>query len=82
MAYEVIARKYRPQTFSEVAGQDVIARTLTNAISANRLAHGFLFTGPSGVGKTTMARILPKGCVAAASMRPQLRHAAPVITAA
>lgn len=58
--YVVIARKYRPQTFSEVAGQDAIARTLTNAIRKRRVAHGFLFTGPSGVGKTTMARILAK----------------------
>lgn len=58
--YVVIARKYRPQTFAEVAGQDVISRTLANAIRKHRLAHGFLFTGPSGVGKTTMARILAK----------------------
>ncbi|MDA3962842.1 MAG: DNA polymerase III subunit gamma/tau [Planctomycetota bacterium] len=60
MDYLVIARKYRPQTFAEVAGQDVISRTLTNAIGKGRIAHGFLFTGPSGVGKTTMARILAK----------------------
>lgn len=60
MGYEVIARKYRPQTFSEVAGQDIIARTLTNAIKRARLAQSFLLTGPSGVGKTTMARILAK----------------------
>jgi DNA polymerase-3 subunit gamma/tau len=58
--YLVIARKYRPQTFAEVTGQDAIGRTLTNAIRRNRLAHGFLFTGPSGIGKTTMARILAK----------------------
>ena len=60
MDYVVIARKYRPQTFSEVVGQEAIARTLTNAITRSRVAHGFLFTGPSGVGKTTMARILAK----------------------
>lgn len=60
MDYVVIARKYRPQTFSEVVGQSAIARTLTNAINRSRVAHGFLFTGPSGVGKTTMARILAK----------------------
>ena len=67
MDYLVIARKYRPQTFSEVSGQAVVARTLTNAIKANRLHHAWLFTGPRGVGKTSMARILAKAlcCVGA-----------------
>ncbi len=60
MDYLVIARKYRPQTFSEVTGQDVVARTLTNAIKSQRVAHAYLFTGPRGVGKTSMARILAK----------------------
>ncbi len=60
MDYLVIARKYRPQTFTEVAGQEVVARTLTNAIRKGRLAHAYLFTGPRGVGKTSMARILAK----------------------
>jgi DNA polymerase-3 subunit gamma/tau len=58
--YLVIARKYRPQTFSEVTGQGVIARTLANAIRSQRVAHAYLFTGPRGVGKTSMARILAK----------------------
>lgn len=58
--YLVIARKYRPQSFAEVAGQEVVARTLANAIGSNRVAHAYLFTGPRGVGKTSMARILAK----------------------
>ena len=60
MDYLVIARKYRPQTFTEVTGQEVVARTLTNAIKSQRVAHAYLFTGPRGVGKTSMARILAK----------------------
>ncbi len=58
--YLVIARKYRPQTFDEVAGQDPVATTLKNAITMNRLGHAYLFTGPRGVGKTSMARIFAK----------------------
>lgn len=60
MTYVVLARKYRPQTFSDLVGQDHVARTLSNAIEANRVAHAFLFTGVRGVGKTTSARILAK----------------------
>ena len=60
MSYLVLARKYRPQTFEEVVGQDHISRTLTNAISAGRVAHAILFSGPRGTGKTTVARILAK----------------------
>jgi DNA polymerase-3 subunit gamma/tau len=60
MAYQVIARKWRPQTFDEVTGQDVITRTLKNAIESGRLHHAYLFSGARGVGKTTTARILAK----------------------
>src|SRR6187200_1502872 len=56
----VSARKYRPQTFDTVVGQDHITTTLKNAIKSNQLAHAFLFCGPRGVGKTTCARILAK----------------------
>ena len=60
MSYLVLARKYRPQTFAEVIQQDHITRTLTNAISAGRMVHAVLFSGPRGTGKTTVARILAK----------------------
>lgn len=60
MSYLVLARKWRPQTFEDIAGQAHIARTLQNAIRANRIAHAYLFTGVRGVGKTTAARILAK----------------------
>lgn len=60
MSYQVLARKWRPQTFSEVIGQETVTRTLQNAIQSGRIAHAFLFSGIRGVGKTTTARILAK----------------------
>ena len=60
MSYVVLARKYRPQTFSELTGQEHVSRTLQNAIDTGRVAHAFLFTGARGVGKTSSARILAK----------------------
>ena len=60
MAYTVLARKYRPQSFEDLVGQEHVARTLANAINADRVAHAFLFTGVRGVGKTTTARLLAK----------------------
>jgi len=60
MAYQVIARKWRPQTFDEVTGQEPITRTLRNAIGNQRLHHAYLFSGARGVGKTTTARLLAK----------------------
>ena len=60
MSYLVLARKYRPIAFDAFVGQDVIAETLRNAISADRVAHAYLFCGPRGVGKTSMARVFAK----------------------
>ena len=60
MSYLVLARKYRPQNFEEVIGQEQITRTLSNAIAKNKIASAYLFAGPRGVGKTSMARILVK----------------------
>jgi DNA polymerase-3 subunit gamma/tau len=58
--YIVLARKYRPQRFAEVSGQEAAVRTLQNALRSGRLAHAFLFSGPRGVGKTTLARLLAR----------------------
>src|ERR1700759_1038564 len=58
MAYQVLARKYRPIRFSDVVGQDHVTRTLLNALEQNRIAHGYIFSGHRGIGKTTIARIL------------------------
>jgi DNA polymerase-3 subunit gamma/tau len=58
--YTVVARRYRPQQFADLVGQEPIARALSNAITTNRIAHAYLFTGTRGVGKTTTARILAK----------------------
>jgi DNA polymerase-3 subunit gamma/tau len=58
MGYQVLARKYRPQRFADVAGQDHVTRTLLNALTQNRIAHGYIFSGHRGIGKTTIARIV------------------------
>jgi DNA polymerase III subunit gamma/tau len=60
MTYQVLARKWRPQAFDAVVGQDPVTRTLRNALASDRVAHAYLFTGPRGVGKTTTARLLAK----------------------
>ncbi len=60
MNYKVLARKYRPQTFDELVGQETLVETFKNAINHGRLAHAFLLTGIRGVGKTTTARLIAK----------------------
>lgn len=70
MSYQVIARKWRPQTFEEVTGQEPITRTLRNAIEHERLHHAYLFSGARGVGKTTTARLLAKALNCHKSKKP------------
>jgi DNA polymerase III subunit gamma/tau len=72
MSYQVIARKWRPQTFSDLVGQSHVTATLANAIKNNRVAHAYIFSGARGVGKTTAARILAKAmnCVNGPTLEP------------
>src|SRR5476649_249416 len=70
MSYQVLARKYRPQRFSDVIGQDHVTRTLKNAIDQQRIAHGYIFSGHRGIGKTTIARILAMALNCRASDKP------------
>ena len=73
-AYQVVARRYRPQAFCELIGQETVARALSNAIETNRVGHAYLFTGARGVGKTSCARIFAKAlnCVDGPTVRPCL----------
>ena len=72
MSYQVIARKWRPQTFKDLVGQQHVTETLANAIKNNRVAHAYIFSGARGVGKTTAARILAKAmnCVKGPTAEP------------
>ena len=72
MSYQVFARKYRPQTFDDLVGQEHVTRTLKNAVEQNRLAHAYLFVGPRGIGKTSVARILAKAlnCIHGPTITP------------
>jgi DNA polymerase III subunit gamma/tau len=70
MSYQVLARKYRPQKFSEVIGQDHVTRTLKNALEQGRTAHGYIFSGHRGIGKTTIARILAMALNCRSSDKP------------
>jgi DNA polymerase-3 subunit gamma/tau len=71
-AYQVLARRARPQTFADVVGQEHVTQTLTNALASGRLAHAFVFSGMRGVGKTTTARILAKAlnCIHGPTVTP------------
>jgi DNA polymerase-3 subunit gamma/tau len=70
MSYQVLARKYRPQRFSEVIGQEHVTRTLKNALEQGRTAHGYIFSGHRGIGKTTVARILAMALNCRSSDKP------------
>src|SRR5882672_11297798 len=71
MSYQVLARKWRPQTFDAVVGQDAITRTLRNALASGRIAHAYLFAGPRGIGKTTTARLLARALLCADRSGPE-----------
>jgi len=71
LSYQVLARKWRPQTFEAVVGQEPVTRTLRNALAAGRVAHAYLFAGPRGVGKTTTARLLAKALLCSSRSGPE-----------
>ena len=77
MTYQVLARKWRPQVFDAVVGQDPVTRTLRNALASGRVAHAYLFTGPRGVGKTTTARLLAKALACTARTATEACGACP-----
>lgn len=79
MSYQVLARKWRPQTFADVVGQEHVLTALANGLSLGRIHHAYLFSGTRGVGKTSIARLLAKVSTAKPGSPP--RRAAYVITA-
>jgi DNA polymerase-3 subunit gamma/tau len=78
VTYQVLARKWRPQTFDAVVGQDAITRTLRNALASGRIAHAYLFAGPRGIGKTTTARLLARALLCPERTGPEACGACPV----
>ncbi len=78
MSYQVIARKWRPQTFEDVTGQEVLTRTLQNSLEHDRLHHGYLFSGARGVGKTTTARLVARGLNCHKFDKPTAHPCAPI----
>ena len=78
MSYQVIARKWRPQTFEDVTGQEVLARTLQNSLEHDRLHHAYLFSGARGVGKTTTARLVARGLNCHKAQKPTAHPCAPI----
>ncbi len=79
MSYQVIARKYRPQVFEDVVGQSLITDTLKNAILSERVAHGYIFSGARGVGKTTTARVLAKALNCASRSHGEALRGVPLL---
>jgi DNA polymerase-3 subunit gamma/tau len=79
--YQVIARKWRPQTFADVVGQDHVVRTLRNAIAKDRIAHAYLFVGPRGTGKTSIARIFAKALNCTGGPKADFDPADPAVVA-
>ena len=71
MSYQVLARKWRPKSFSEMAGQEHVLKALINALDNDRLHHAYLFTGTRGVGKTTLGRIMANASIVKWAYRPR-----------
>ena len=80
MSYKALYRTYRPTTFEEVAGQQHIVKTLSNALKENKIAHAYLFCGPRGTGKTTMARLFAKALNCEEGFGHQCNHCQNCIT--
>src|SRR6476646_7137716 len=78
MSYQVIARKWRPQKFEDVTGQEVLTRTLQNSLENDRLHHAYLFSGARGVGKTTTARLVARGLNCHKAQKPTAHPCAPI----